>query len=100
MGRKVQEEAGLPAERLQLRRVLGVANTFFDKSVHMSEDSDSFGPATQTINVVVHMELRSEGGGDGELVSDEHHTGIGWAHTASGPPFLDPEGAQPLDQYV
>uniref|UniRef100_A0A7S4Q1W7 Nudix hydrolase domain-containing protein n=1 Tax=Alexandrium monilatum TaxID=311494 RepID=A0A7S4Q1W7_9DINO len=96
--RKVREEVGLDASELQPERVLSVWNTFFNASVHVpraasegsTADRAGRGPATQTVNTVVHVTLRD---GARSPALDEHHSGFRWV----GPSDASLAG---LDRYV
>mmetsp|Transcript_124544 Transcript_124544/g.387789 ORF Transcript_124544/g.387789 Transcript_124544/m.387789 type:complete len:131 (+) Transcript_124544:308-700(+) len=96
--RKVREEAGFDAGALRPERVLSMWNTFFDASVHVPAASNKGadagstpqGPATQTVNAVVHVTVR---GGAQNPVLDERHSGFRWV----GPSDASLVG---LDRYV
>mmetsp|Transcript_73582 Transcript_73582/g.207154 ORF Transcript_73582/g.207154 Transcript_73582/m.207154 type:complete len:259 (+) Transcript_73582:82-858(+) len=92
--RKVKEEVGLEPESLRPGRVLNVWNTFFNTTVHRAsahaEGSEPSGPATQTVNVVVHLLAPSLGGGE-NLSVDNHHSGFRWV----GPDDASLVGVEP-----
>eukprot|EP00933_Yihiella_yeosuensis_P034443 TRINITY_DN27927_c0_g1_i2.p2 TRINITY_DN27927_c0_g1~~TRINITY_DN27927_c0_g1_i2.p2 ORF type:complete len:129 (-),score=26.44 TRINITY_DN27927_c0_g1_i2:42-428(-) len=92
--RKVREEVSFNQSDLQPMRLLGVWNTFFDKSVHFSKDSGAAAPAgaaTQTVNVVVHVQIRP--GSDLNVELDARHDGFRWFRG-------DALQSEDLDPYV
>lgn len=111
--RKVHEEVGLSRSALRPLRVLGVWNTFFDRSTHAPEcrssdpgsgagNSSCRGAATQTVNTVVHMALLgAAAAGDEDLgknISDNTPIQLDRLHTAYR--WVPPDDLTNLDPYV
>mmetsp|Transcript_35652 Transcript_35652/g.63421 ORF Transcript_35652/g.63421 Transcript_35652/m.63421 type:complete len:267 (+) Transcript_35652:78-878(+) len=107
--RKVHEEVGLSRSSLRPLRVLGVWNTFFDRSTHApecngSDNAPCRGAATQTVNTVVHMALlgaaaaadqgehvENNMSGSAPIQLDRLHTAYRW---------VPPDDLTNLDPYV